>query len=209
MGSYCSDFRVIRACLAGIPPLYHSFDLPYTCPIMRTFSRPNRSSGLRIRGSSTEEPDLGQAGEGSNCPTIVVGCVPLAGPPSPSGKVKSKVNEIRYPDSFDYLRVAVQNAEVVGPSRIEPCFGKTFVACYRPPFGVNVWCPDILISYIVQVPKMVCFFKSAFGNGLCIPLSKASYSTLTYVRPNFLPISRAFWSGYWSSLGIKVSGFPA
>ena len=36
MGSHCSDFRVIRACLAGIPPLYHSFDLPYTCPIMRT-----------------------------------------------------------------------------------------------------------------------------------------------------------------------------
>ena len=27
VGSYCFDFRVIRACLVGIMPLYHSFDL--------------------------------------------------------------------------------------------------------------------------------------------------------------------------------------
>ena len=59
MGSYYYDFRVIRACLARILPLYDLFDLPYTCPIMRTSSGPNRSSGLRIRGSSVEEPDLG------------------------------------------------------------------------------------------------------------------------------------------------------
>ena len=64
VGSYCSDFRVIRVCLAGIAPLYHSFDLPYTCPIMYTFSGPNRSSGLHIGGSFAEEPDLGQTGEG-------------------------------------------------------------------------------------------------------------------------------------------------
>ena len=49
-----------------IPPLYHLLDLPYTCPIMRTSSGPTRSSGLRIRGSSVEEPDLGQTGEGSD-----------------------------------------------------------------------------------------------------------------------------------------------
>ena len=100
MGSYCFDFRVIRVCLAGIPPLYHSFDLPYTCLIMRTSSGPNRSSGLRIGGSSTEEPDLGQTGEGSGRSAIVVDCVPLAGPPSPSGKGKSKVSEIRYHGGF-------------------------------------------------------------------------------------------------------------
>ena len=57
--SYCSNFRVIWACLAEIPSFYHSFDLPYSCPIMRTSSRPNRSSGLLIGGSSIEEPDLG------------------------------------------------------------------------------------------------------------------------------------------------------
>ena len=70
--SYCSDSKVIGACLAGIPPLYHSFDLPYSCPIMRTSSGLNRSSGLGIGGSSTEEPDLGQTGEGSDHSALVV-----------------------------------------------------------------------------------------------------------------------------------------
>ena len=35
------------------------FDLPYTCPIMRTSSEPNHSSSLSIGGSSAEESDLG------------------------------------------------------------------------------------------------------------------------------------------------------
>ena len=68
------------------------------------------------------------------------------------------------------LRAVVQNAKAVGPSQIEPSFGKTFVACYRPPFGVHVWCPDFLTPYIVQVPKMVCFFEAAFENDLRFPL---------------------------------------
>ena len=192
MGSYCSNFWVIRACLAGIPPLYHLFDLPYTCPIMRTSYGPS-SSGLRIGGSSTEEPDLGQASEGSSCPTIVVDCVSLAGPPSPSGKVKSKVNEIRYPGCSDYLRVVVQNVETVGPSRIKPCFGKTFVACYKSPFGVNVWCPDILISYIVQVPKIVCFFEAASGNDLRFPLHPFIKSVLQHFNVYPSQLSTNFW----------------
>ena len=76
--------------MARISPLYHSFDLPYTCLIMRTSSRPNRSSGLRRGGSSAEELDLGQTSEGSGDPAIVVDRVPLAGPPSPSSKGKSR-----------------------------------------------------------------------------------------------------------------------
>ena len=92
------------------------------------------------------------------------------GPPSHSGKGKSKVSEIRYPSGSDYLRAATQNAEAVGPSRIEPFFRKTFAARYRPPFGVHVWCLDFLTSYIVQVLKMVCFFEAAFENGLRFPL---------------------------------------
>ena len=64
VGSCCSDFRVIRSCLAAIPPLCYSLDLPYTCPTMRTSSGPTRSSGLRIGGNSAEEPDLGQTDEG-------------------------------------------------------------------------------------------------------------------------------------------------
>ena len=64
----------------------------------------------------------------------------------------------------------MQNAEVVGPDRIEPSFGKTFATRYRPPFSVHVWCPDFFTSYLVQVPKMVCFFEAAFENGLRFPL---------------------------------------
>ena len=129
---------------------------------MRTSSRPNRSSGLRIRGSSTNELGLGQIGEGSCRPAFVVDRVPPAGPPSPSSRGKNKVNKIRYPGSSDYLMAAVQNAEAVGPSRIKPSFSKAFTTCYKPPFGVHVWCPDCLTSYIVQVPKMVCFYEATF-----------------------------------------------
>ena len=146
-GSYCSDFGVVRACLAEIP--LYSFDFPFPRLTMRISLGLSRPPVLRIGGSSTEEPDLGQTGEGSGHPAIVVDRVPLAGPPSLSGKGKSKVSEIRYPGGSDYLRFAVQNAEAVGPSRIEPFFGKTFAARYRPPFGVHVWCPDFLTSYIV------------------------------------------------------------
>ena len=39
-----------------------------------------------------------------------------------------------------------------------------------PPFGVQVWSPDVLTSYVVQVPKMVCFFEVAFENGPRFPL---------------------------------------
>ena len=158
MWSYCSNFRVIGACLAEIPSFCHSFDLPYSFPIMRTSFGPNLFSSLCIGGNSTEEPDLGQIGEGSCHPALIVDRVPPARPPSLSGKGKSKVSEVKYLGGSDYLRAAVQNAEAMGPSRIEPFFGKSFATCYRPPFGVHVWCPDFLTSYIVQVPKMVCFF---------------------------------------------------
>ena len=96
VGSYCPNFRVIRACLAEVPHFYHSFDLPYSCPIMLTSFGPNHSFGLRIEESSTEELDLGQIGKGFGLPALVVDRVPSAGPPSPFGKGKSKVSEIRY-----------------------------------------------------------------------------------------------------------------
>ena len=116
---------------------------------MHTSSGPSRPSGMLIRGSSTEGSNLGQIGGGLGRPTIVADRVPLMGPPSPHGKGKGKVNEIRYPGGSAYLRVAVQNAEVVGPTRVEPSFGHNFASCYRPPFGVRDWCPDFLTSYIV------------------------------------------------------------
>ena len=66
VGSYCYDFGVIRACLARIPPLYQSFDLPYTCPIMRSSSRTSRSSGLYIGGRPIEESESRRTGGGSS-----------------------------------------------------------------------------------------------------------------------------------------------
>ena len=58
----------------------------------------------------------------------------------------------------------------MGPSKVGPLYGATFARCYRPPFGVRVWSPDVLTSYVVQVPKMVCFFEVAFDNDLRFPL---------------------------------------
>ena len=76
--------------------------------------------------------------------------------PSPFGKGKGKISEIRYLSGSEYFKAAVKYADVVGPSRVEPLYEKTFVTRYRPPLGVQVWCPDLLTFYIVQVPKMVC-----------------------------------------------------
>ena len=148
--------------LAGILPFYHSFAFPYTCSIMRTSSRPSCPFGLCIGGSSTEGSDLWQIEGGSGRPAIVIDRVPLASFPSPHGKVKGKVSENKYPGGSTYLRAVVQNAKAVGPSRVEPSFGHNFASRYRPPFGVRIWCPNILTSYIVQLPKMVCFFEAAF-----------------------------------------------
>ena len=178
--------------LAGILPFYHSFVFPYICPIMCTSSGPSRPSSLRIRGSSAEGSDLGHIGGGSNRPTIVVDRVPSTSPLSPYGKGKGKVSEIRYPGDSAYLRVAVQNAEAVGPSQVKPSFGHNFSSRYGPPFGVGVWCPDFLTSYVVQVLKMVCFFEVAFENGLRFPLHPFIKSVLMHfnvcpaqLSPNF------------------------
>ena len=74
------------------------------------------------------------------------------------GKDKDKIDEIKYHVGSEYLKSAVHNALVVGPSRVEPLFKEIFARRYRPPFGVQVWSPDVLTSYVVQVPKMVWFF---------------------------------------------------
>ena len=86
------------------------------------------------------------------------------------GKGKGKIDEIKYHVGSEYLKSVVQNALAVGPSRVEPLYGEVFARRYRPPFGVQVRSPDVLTSYVVQVPKMVCFFEVAFENGLHFPL---------------------------------------
>ena len=131
---------------------------------------PGRSSSLCIGGDSSTEYGSGRTGNESNRSTAVVLRDAPGEPPSPLGKGKDKIDEIKYPVGFEYLKWAVQNALAMGPSRVEPLFGEIFARRYRPSFGVQVWSPDILTSYVIQVPKMVCFFEVAFENGLRFPL---------------------------------------
>ena len=70
VGSYYSDYGVVKAYLAEI--LLYSFDLPFPRLTMRTPLGLSRHPILHIGGSSAEEPDLGQTGEGSGRPAIVV-----------------------------------------------------------------------------------------------------------------------------------------
>ena len=60
--------------------------------------------------------------------------------------------------------------DAMGLSRVKPSFAKFFSTRYGPPSGVQIWCPNILTSYVVSIPKMVCFFEVAFENGLRFPL---------------------------------------
>ena len=125
---------------------------------------PGCSSALHIEGDSSAESGSGRTGGESNRLAMVVLRDAPGEPPSPLGKAKDKIHEIKYPVGSEYLNLAVQNALAVGPSRVEPLFGEIFVRRYRPSFGVQVWSPDVLTSYVVQVPKMVCF-----ENGLRFP----------------------------------------
>ena len=105
----------------------------------------------------------------------------------------------------------MQNALEVGPRKVEPLYGATFARRYRPPFGVQVWSPDILTSYVVPVPKMVCLFEVAFDNGLHFPMHPFIKGVLQHfnVCPlNSHPIDGVFWLGYWFSLGTGASVFP-
>ena len=131
---------------------------------------PGSSSSLHIGGDSSAVSGSGWMRGESNSLAVVVPRDAPREPPSPLGKGKDKIDEIKYPVGSEYLRSAVQNALMVGPSRVEPLYGEIFVRRYRPPFSVQVWSPDVLTSYVVQVPKMVCLFEVAFENGLRFPL---------------------------------------
>ena len=131
---------------------------------------PGRSSALRIRGDSSAKSGSGRTGGESNLLAMVVLRDALGEPPSPLGKGKDKIDEIKYPVGSEYLKSAMQNALAVGPNKVEPLFGEVFARRYRPTFGVQVWSLDVLTSYVVQMPKMVCFFEVAFENGLRFPL---------------------------------------
>ena len=131
---------------------------------------PGRSSVLRIGSNPSKASSSGRTEGGNDSLAVVVHRAAPGEPPFPLDKAKGKINEIRYPSSSEYLRAAIQNAEVVGQNWVEPLYGEIFAARYGPPFEIRVWCLDVLTTYIVQVPKMVCFFEVAFENVLRFPL---------------------------------------
>ena len=130
----------------------------------------SRSSSLRIGGDSSAAAGFGQTGDASDLLTVVDLRDAPGVPPFPLDKGKGRVDQIKYPGGSEYLQSAIQHALAVGPSKVGPLYRATLAKRYRPPFGVRVWSPDVLTSYVVSVPKMVCFFEVAFDNGLRFPL---------------------------------------
>ena len=79
------------------------------------------------------------------------------------------------------------------PSRVESLYGEVFTRRYRLPFGVQIWAPDVLTSYVVHVPKMVCFFEVAFENDLRFPLHPFIKRVLQHFNICPSQLSPKFW----------------
>ena len=131
---------------------------------------PGRSSSLRIGGDPSAVASSVRTRGASDRSAVGERQNALGAPPLPLDKGKGRVNLIKYPEGSEYLKSAVQHAVNVGPSKVGPSYGVTFAKRYRPPLGVRVWSLDVLIFYVVFVPRMVCFFEVAFDNGLRFPL---------------------------------------
>ena len=69
---------------------------------MRTSFGPNRPFGLCIRGRPTEKSLSRRTGDGSGSLAVMVDRAPPAGHPSPPGKGKGKISEIRHPSGSEY-----------------------------------------------------------------------------------------------------------
>ena len=154
---------------------------------------PGRSSSLRIGGDSSTVSDSGQT-SGASDRLVGVAFRDVPGePPFPLDKGKGRIDEIKYPVGSEYLKSAVHNALAVGPRKVGPLYGETFTRRYRPSFGVQVWSSDILTSYVVQVPKMVCFFEVAFDNGLLFTLHPFIKRILQHFNVCPSQLSPNFW----------------
>ena len=81
----------------------------------------------------------------------------------------------------------------MGPGLVEPSYAKIFSARYRPLTGVHVWRPDLLTSYVVYVPKMVCFFEATFENGLHFPLHSFIKCVLQHFNVCLAQLCPNFW----------------
>ena len=188
-------FKVLRGSRACLVEVMHflRFSFFFSYLAMRISMGPGRSSVLRIGSNLVEVSSSGRTGGESDNLAVVVHRVAPEESPFPLGKGKGKINEIRYPSGSKYLRAAIQNAEAIGPSWVEPLYGKIFIARYGPPFGFQVWFPDVLTTYVVQVPKMVCFVEVAFKNGLRFPLHPFIKRVLQHFNVCPSQLSPNFW----------------
>ena len=87
-----------------------------------------------------------------------------------------------------------------------------FAARYGPPFGIQVLCLDVLTTYIIQVPKMECFFEVAFDNGLFFPLHPFIKRVLQHFNVCPSQLSLNFWGVLVGLLVIfkdRGLGFPS
>ena len=182
--------RGFRACSFRVQHFLLLFSFLALCISMG----PTRSSVLRIESNPAEASSSGRTGGESDSLAVVVHRVAPGEPPFPLDKGKGKINEIRYPSGSEYLRVFIQNVEAVGPNRVEPLYGEIFAAQYGPPFGIQVLRLDVLTTYVVQVPKMVCFFEVAFENGLRFPLHPFIKRVLQHFNVFPSQLSPNFWA---------------
>ena len=97
--------RSVRACLVGV--LHYFFQFLFPCLALHISMGPGRSSVLRIGSNSTEASSSRPTGGESDSLVVVVHRVALGEPPSPLGKGKGKISEIRYPSGSEYLRAAI------------------------------------------------------------------------------------------------------
>ena len=169
---------------------------------------PGRSSVLRIGSNPAEASSSGRTNGGNDSLAVVVHRAAPGEHPFPLDKSKGKINEIMYPRGSEYLRASIQNVEAVGPGRVEPLYDEIFAARYGPPFGIQVWCPDVLTTYVIQVPKMVCFFKVAFENGLRFPLHPFIKRVLQHFNVCPSQLSPNFWGVLVGLLVIFLGQMP-
>ena len=94
-----------------------------------------RSSVLRIRSNPAEASSSGRTNGGNDDLAVVVHRADPRESPLPLDKGKGKINEIQNPSGSEYLRAAIQNAEAVGPNRVEPLYGDLYSPVWAPVWG--------------------------------------------------------------------------
>ena len=104
--SFREVLRGVRASLVRFLfcPLHPCF---FFCPASCIPMASGHSFALRIRGDSSAESGSGRMGGESNRLAMVVLRYASGEPPSPLGKGKDKIDDIKYPVGSEYLKSAV------------------------------------------------------------------------------------------------------